>query len=84
MFSLSQACDKSKKIFLYFLAELKIYHPSYSICIENDYFKKGKWEMMIMVLQNTPSFVPVDNLRHLSTAILFHLTNAKTAAAIVI
>ena len=40
--------------------------------------------MMIMALQNTSSFVPVDNLRHLSTAILFHLTNAKTAAAIVI
>ena len=40
MFSLSQACDKSKKILFYFLAELKIYHPSYSICIENDYFKK--------------------------------------------
>ena len=37
-----------------------------------------------MALQNTPSFVPVDNLRHSSTAILFYLTNAKTAAAIVI
>lgn len=40
--------------------------------------------MVIMALQNTPSFVPVDNLRHSSTAILVHLTNAKTAAAIVI
>ena len=37
-----------------------------------------------MALQNTPSFVPVDNLRHSSTAILVHLTNAKRAAAIVI
>ena len=33
-------CFLCPKIFLYFLAELKIYHPSYSICIENDYFKK--------------------------------------------
>ena len=36
IFSLSNACDKTKNIFLYFFTELKTYHVSYSFYKLND------------------------------------------------